>query len=288
MDYYDFVYPFDASTALQSSLVPYCAFWPDASAAPAAPPPPPAVPTLILSGEQDLRTPAAGAERVQASIPGAQLLVVPYTGHSVLGSDFSGCAEAAVAAFFSGRAVQPCPSALNLFAPTPISPTQLTSLRPPRGLGGKPGRTLTAVVDAIRDLARQVIAATLQAEAELPSGSSFGGLRGGYARLSSSAVVLHGFSFVTGVKVSGAFRVSGGRLEPAKLRVFGSSAAAGYVRFGTRKRVSGVLGGRRFDLSLARLQASRAALARRWPERPPAHPLAPLLDRPPAHLPPLP
>jgi pimeloyl-ACP methyl ester carboxylesterase len=277
-------YPFDPSTAFQSSLVPYCAFWPDASAAPAPPPPLPSVPTLILAGEQDLRTPAAGAKRVQASIPGAQLLVVPYTGHSVLGSDFSGCAEAAVAAFFSGRAVQPCPSAHNLFAPTPISPTRLAALRPPRGLRGKPGRTLTAVIDAIRDLARQVIAATLQAEAELPSGSSFGGLRGGYARLGSSAVVLHGFSFVAGVKVSGAFRVSGGRLEPARLRVFGKSAASGYVRFGSRERVSGALGGRRFDLSLARLEASRAPAARGWPERPLTHPLAPLLDRLPVRL----
>src|SRR5207302_1410679 len=98
-------------------------------AAPAPPQPLPAVPTLILAGEQDLRTPAAGAKQVQASIPGAQLLVVPYTGHSVLGSDFSGCAETAVNAFFSGRAVQPCASAQNLFAPTPISPTRLASLR---------------------------------------------------------------------------------------------------------------------------------------------------------------
>jgi len=246
------------------------------------------VPTLILSGEQDLRTPAAGARQVQAAIPGAQLLVVPYTGHSVLGSDFSGCAEAGVDAFFSGRAVQPCPSAPNLFEPTPISPTRLAFLRAPRGLRGKPGRTLTAVVDAIRDLAQQVIAATLQANTELPSGSSFGGLRGGYARLSSSAVVLHGFSFVAGVKVSGAFRVRGAQLEPARLRVFGSSASPGFVRFGARKRVTGVLGGRRFDLSLARLeasQASRAARARSWPERPLARPLAPLIDRAPAHLP---
>ena len=96
------------------------------------------------------------------------------------------------------------------------------------------------MVDAIADLARQVIAATLQAEAELPNGSSFGGLRGGYARLSSSAVVLHGFSFVAGVKVSGAFRVSGGRLEPARLHIFGSSASPGHVRFGARDRVTGV------------------------------------------------
>src|SRR5439155_23976766 len=66
-------YPFDASTALQSSLVPYCAFWPDASAPPAPPQPLPAVPALTLAGEQDPTTPAASANHVQSSTPGSQL-----------------------------------------------------------------------------------------------------------------------------------------------------------------------------------------------------------------------
>ena len=96
-------YPFDATTALSDSLVlrlrragrtprrrrPRQAALPD-------------VPTLILSGAQDLRTPTSNARSVAALIPDAQLLVVPFTGHSVLGSDFSGCAERAVQAFFAG------------------------------------------------------------------------------------------------------------------------------------------------------------------------------------------
>ena len=52
----------------------------------------PNVPTLILSGAQDLRTPTSTARQGAALIPDAQLLVVPFTGHSVLGSDFSTCA----------------------------------------------------------------------------------------------------------------------------------------------------------------------------------------------------
>ena len=86
-------YPFDASTALGNSLVPDCAGWPDASPPPPALAPPPDVPTLILSGAQDLRTPTSNARAVAALIPDAQLEIVPFTGHSVLGSDFSGCAE---------------------------------------------------------------------------------------------------------------------------------------------------------------------------------------------------
>ncbi len=62
----------------------------------------PNVPTLILSGEQDLRTPTSNALAVAALIPDAQVLVVPYTGHSVVGSDLSGCTAKALDAFFAG------------------------------------------------------------------------------------------------------------------------------------------------------------------------------------------
>ena len=79
--------------ARRNSLVPICACWPDASAAPAAPSALPNVPTLILSGGQDLRTPTSTRVALATLIPDAQVLVVPYTGHSVLGSDFSGCAR---------------------------------------------------------------------------------------------------------------------------------------------------------------------------------------------------
>jgi pimeloyl-ACP methyl ester carboxylesterase len=261
-------YPFDATTALQSSLVPVCAAWPDASPAPPPTGALPNVPTLILSGEQDLRTPTSAAKAVAALIPDALVLTVPFTGHSVLGSDFSGCAEAAVAAFFTATPVQPCASALNVFAPTPMAPRKLAYLHSPPGLGGKPGRTLTAVLDAIVDLDRQVVAATLQAEQELPSGSSFGGLRGGYAKLTSSAATLRNFSFVAGVKLSGTFPVRNHELQPATIRISGASAAAGSVRLSSDKRVTGTLGGRRFNVSLTKVRLSRVRSAQaEWPAR---------------------
>jgi pimeloyl-ACP methyl ester carboxylesterase len=260
-------YPFDAVTAFANSLVPECASWPDASPSPPPESALPDVPTLILSGEQDLRTPTADARSVAARIPDAQLLVVPFTGHSVIGSDLSDCASLAVTAFFAGNPVQACAPASNQFAPTPLTPTELAAVRPPSGLAGRPGRTLVAVLDTLVDLNRQVIAATLQANGELPSGSSFGGLHGGYAKLSSSAATLSDFSLVPGVELSATFPVHHGELQTSTIRISGSQASAGSVRFGaTSTHVTGTLGGRRFDVSLARVRLARTG-SREWPSR---------------------
>jgi len=275
-------YPFDASSALHAGLIPSCENWPDASAAPPAPSPLPDVPTLLLSGAQDLRTPTSNARSLAAQIPGAQLLVVPYTGHSVLGADFSGCAASAVSTFFTGGAIQPCSAGADPFAPTPIAPTALAYVHSPPGLGGKPGRTLTAVLDAILDLDRQVIAATLQAQRELPSGSSFGGLRGGYARLTSSTAILKRFSFVAGVQLSGTFPVKNGELQPATISIAGAGAAPGKVKFAAGKHVTGTLGGKHFNVSLASVKLSRATGTGEWPAHALAFPLPGLIDAGPA------
>jgi pimeloyl-ACP methyl ester carboxylesterase len=251
-------YPFDASVAWADSVLPGCAQWPNV-----APPPPtiaplPSVPTLILSGAQDLRTPTSGAQAIAARIPGAQLVTVPYTGHSVLGTDFSGCSQAAVTAFFSGGVPQPCSATQNPFPPTPITPTKLTLVKAVGGVPGRAGSTLAVVLDTIVDLERQVIGATLQADEELPSGSSFGGLHGGFARITSSALQLHGLSFVNGVQLSGNFPVKDGHLLAANLRIEGSQAARGTIRIGASAHVSGTLGGRRFDVDLAKVKLARA------------------------------
>jgi pimeloyl-ACP methyl ester carboxylesterase len=264
------LYPFDAATVWADSLVPVCMDWPNAAPAPPAASPVPNVPTLIFSGAQDLRTPTSNARAIAARIPDAQLLVVPYTGHSVLGSDFSDCAEDAVEAFFAGgvgeHPIQPCNREPNSFSPTPITPTKLAYVQPVPGLHGTAGRTLTAVLDTIVDLERQVIGATLQVEQELPSGSSFGGLHGGYAKLSSSAVSLHSLTFVPGVALSGSLPASGGKLHSITVHVGGAAAAHGTVTIASGGRALGSLGGRRFNVSIARAQLSRlqaAPLA--WP-----------------------
>jgi pimeloyl-ACP methyl ester carboxylesterase len=251
-------YPFDAGVALEDSTILGCLDWPNAS-----PPPPvinalPNVPTLILSGEQDLRTPTTNARKVAAMIPDAQLLLVPYTGHSVLGTDFSGCAEGAVEAFFAGNPVQACPTTPDIFTPTPLAPTRLGSVRPAPHVPGRAGRTLTAVLDTILDLDRQVISSTLQANQELPSGSSFGGLRGGYAKLSSGTMRLHRFSFISGVELDGAFKLKRLRLQTGTVRIGGSAASAGTVRIeSSGKRVSGALGGRRFSFDVSEAKLTR-------------------------------
>jgi hypothetical protein len=114
-------------------------------------------------------------------------------------------------------------------------------------------------LDTILDLERQVVGATLQADEELPSGSSFGGLRGGFAKITSSALQLHGLSFVGGVQLSGSFPIKDGHLLATNLRVEGSQAARGTIRVGASAHVSGTLGGRRFDVNLAKVKLARAA-----------------------------
>jgi pimeloyl-ACP methyl ester carboxylesterase len=280
-------YPFDSATALATDLIPDCAYWPDASPAPAPAGALPSVPTLILSGRQDLRTPSSVAAQVASQIPGAQLEQVPFTGHSVVGSDFSGCAAAALSAFFTGRTVSACTAAKNNFSPTPVAPTRLSRVPAPPALAGRPGHTLTAVLDTLVDLSRQVISATLQAAQELPSGSSFGGLRGGYAELSTTAATLRHYSFVSGVQLSGTFPVRNGELQPATIAISGSQASHGSVTFGLRKYVTGTLGGRHFRINLAtvRVAAASAPAAGEWPARVRGFPLGALVEARPARLP---
>jgi pimeloyl-ACP methyl ester carboxylesterase len=264
------LYPFDAAAVWTDSLVPVCLDWPNASPAPPAAGPLPNVPTLILSGEQDLRTPTSGARRVAAEIPDAQLLVVPYTGHSVIGSDFSNCAALAVEAFFGGAAVggqsiQPCKPEANPFGPTPITPTKLAYVQPVPGLRGNRGRTLTAVLDTIVDLERQLIGATLQVDQKLPNGSSFGGLHGGYAKLSASAVSLHDLTFVPGVALNGTLPAKNGKLQSITIHVSGAAATHGTITLTAGGRASGTLAGQHFNVSTAKAQLSRAgAAAREW------------------------
>lgn len=119
--------PFSPASALTLSDIPTCSSWPYIQPAPTAEQAPfPTVPTLILSGTEDLRTPTSNARALAAQIPGAHLLVVPYTGHSVLSSDPTGCSERALQALFAGRPIRACP-----IAPPPsfLRPTSLARTR---------------------------------------------------------------------------------------------------------------------------------------------------------------
>ncbi len=238
--------PFSARDAIGLSDMPQCAGWPYATPFQAqAPAPLPAIPTLILSGADDLRTPTAGAAEVAATIPGSHLLVVPMVGHSVLGSDPSGCAERALQALFAGHPIVACragstPAALR---PEPPPARVLASISPARGYPGLAGRTVHALQLAIGDLSRQ-LALTLEAsisDEELLSLTSLrtGGLRSGWAQLGGGGVSFHNYSFVPGMTISGSIRS-----ESADLRIGGSAAAHGTLRLGGHHTLVGILGGR--------------------------------------------
>ncbi len=275
-------YPFDPESALLDLTIPLCVSWPDASRTPPAAGPMPDVPTLILSGGQDLRTPTEDARRVAGTIPDAELLRVPYTGHSVIGSDLSGCASAAVAAFFEGSPVRACAPSQNPFPPSPLAPRSLSSVSPTPGVAAPQGRTLAAALDTILDLRRSIVEIGLDF-GQLPIGVRFGGLRGGTVKLTSAGAELDHLSYVPGVQLTGL--ISTGILlknkgSAANLSVGGSAASAGHLRVEPGGHLSGALAGRSFHVDVA----ARVKVARRdgaggeseWLTGPVAFPLPPL------------
>jgi hypothetical protein len=213
----------------------------------------PNVPTLVVSGSSDLRTPLEDGSAVRALLPGTQVLAIPYTGHSALASDQTPekCGLRGVAQFFAGQAVMPCAQTANPFSPTPVAPTRLAQL-PGTGGSGKVGRTVSAAAQTAVDMRRQVIGDLLEA-GQLPR--RVGGLRGGHAtvspggRLSLSKVV-----YVPGVEVSGAVPLDVGGTQV--LRIGGRQAARGTLTI-TPSSITGRLGGRRVNL-VARIANVRA------------------------------
>jgi pimeloyl-ACP methyl ester carboxylesterase len=255
--------PFDRATARSNDTLRLCAPWPTAAPTPASDPRPlPDVPTLILEGSADLRTPVENAPTLAAKLPHASLLVVPKTGHAVLDSDLSGCALRALDIFFEGKPVPAkCPRvgralarliSTVLFPPSPVAPASIARLEAPARLPGHVGRTVRAVELTFRDAVVQLLATGIF-EADKPV-ARIGGLRNGrlvvrYRRRVS--LRLDGYSYVRGVSVSAIARdLSRARL---RLRVRGRRAARGALTFDLRKdRIRGRLGGRRVRLPLTR------------------------------------
>jgi hypothetical protein len=253
--------PFDKVNAFDLSDIPQCAFWPFASPTPEVNPAPlPSVPTLILSGSEDLRTPTANAREVAREIPGSHVLVVPNVGHSVLGSDYTSCSDHALQALFTGKAIAQCKDkpALPFMRPTPLAPMKLADVRAAKGYSGRSGRTLRAVMLTLHDLSRQL---TLLGSEELNLTGDFalktGGLRSGWVRYSNSAVRFHHYSYIPGVVISGTIAFGS-----TVLQVTGSAAAQGTLRLGAHERLMGTLGGIPVHLANFETQISNAAIAR--------------------------
>jgi pimeloyl-ACP methyl ester carboxylesterase len=255
--------PFNRNVALRGELIPLCVGWPDAAPAPTATGPLPNVPTLILEGQADLRTPLEDGDAVRSQIPGATIVAIPHTGHSVLGSDLSNCGTNAVAAFFAGQQPAACAPTQNLFFPTPIAQTKLSRV-PGRDRAVK---TVNSVAETLDDIRRHFIGDAVAAGHSPRSGSRVGGLRGGFARITKSGIVLKRIAYVPHVAVSGLYHLATN--STTTLTVTGRGAPNGKLTFHGDGSVTGRLGGKRLNLHAS---AARAAEQRDWPLRLPPFP----------------
>jgi pimeloyl-ACP methyl ester carboxylesterase len=246
-------YPFDGASALGTEIIDLCLGWPTMTPPPVAAGPLPDVPTLVVNGAADLRTPLEDASSVRTLLPKAQVLAIPYTGHSALASDQTPekCGLRGVAQFFAGQTVTPCAQDGNPFSPTPVAPTRLEQL-PGTGGAGKVGRTVTAALRTAVDMRRQVIGDLLEV-GQLPA--RVGGLRSGRAAVGlSGRILLEKVVYVPGVEVSGDVPLDVGATQV--LRVGGRKAARGNLTI-TPSSITGSLGGRRVNL-VARSASLRA------------------------------
>ncbi len=254
--------PFGPAEALSISDMPACAFWPYATPGPVPVQAPfPSVPTLILSGADDLRTPTANAREVAAEIPGSHLLVVPEVGHSVLGTDLSGCATKALQALFKPAPIEPCRGGrqiLGLLKLAPLAPPKIADVPVARGSRGLTGRTLTVVGLTLADFVRQEtirLLALLESSSESLGSDSLrvGGLRAGWGQAGHNALVLHDYSYVPGITVSGRITATG----EVALSIGGSAAARGRLRIADH-RLTGLLGGHKVPSSPGTVSANAA------------------------------
>jgi pimeloyl-ACP methyl ester carboxylesterase len=256
--------PFSYLTAYQESSTPDCAYWPFATAAPETTVTTlPNVPTLIISGADDMRTPTANARQVATMIPDAQVVVVPQTGHSVLTTEFGTCARDAVNAFFSGTTIQTICKPTNepdYLDPAPAAPATLAIVKPLRGLPANAGRTARALELTLGWSAREIsesLFETLIGTYNPAFSKGLGGLYGGYARLTtnknsqSSTFHFHDFSYIAGLTVSGTLSNGVGALE---LR--GTTAAEGTLVASRSNSFFGKLGGVEVHFSISAGQAA--------------------------------
>jgi pimeloyl-ACP methyl ester carboxylesterase len=225
--------PFDRAVATED-FISLCLRWPDVPRPPAAAAPAyPTVPTLILQGAEDLRTPQEGSAAVAARIPGSIRLVIPGVGHSTI-SDPRACSGAAIRAFVRGTAMPRCRRVPTGVPAVDGAPASFESLESYPGLPLKVGRTVRAAALTIDDLGFLLSSAL---------GTSGGGLRGGSWAIDADRLRLRDYQAVTGVTLSGTIR------RTFTVRIAGTKAAKGTLTYRSN-RLTGRVGGRKISVRL--------------------------------------
>jgi hypothetical protein len=130
--------------------------------------------------------------------------------------------------------------------PTPLPPRSLVETPLTYGDHGAAGQTAGAVVLTLADFDRQMILALLEhiGESLLGRPVRTGGLRAGWGGSDPGGLVLHGYSYVPGVTVSGKLTAGG-----AALRISGAAAVHGTIRIDARGTLTGRLEGQRVHVA---------------------------------------
>ncbi|HEU4656486.1 MAG TPA: alpha/beta fold hydrolase [Capillimicrobium sp.] len=238
--------PFSRAVVGHLSIDEQCAGWPAESLRGPVEAPLPRVPTLVLGGSLDIRTPLENDRAVVAEIPGAQLVTVPGNGHDVIDTDVSGCVQRALKRFFGDRRVgDPCAGVDNAVPPQPVAPTSLEAVTPAPGTPGDRGRVLAAAVGTVDDTRE----ALLQIASSGLHDRGGGGLRGGTWRLAGeTSFTMRRVSWVPGVRVSGRIDSRVGRYQ-GRVTVDAPGKLDGTLRFDRRTGVTGRIGGERVRLA---------------------------------------
>ncbi|MHB8491698.1 MAG: alpha/beta fold hydrolase [Solirubrobacteraceae bacterium] len=255
--------PFSRATMFDTGPLDPCASWPVPATLTTTPEAPlPNVPTLILSGAEDLRTPTSNAQELAAQIPDAHLLVVPQTGHSVLTGEPGECAREALMAQFEAKPINHCrpvrlPPGL---LPPPLPPTRITAVSTIRGYRNRAGRTLHALGLTVIALDRELLlslAETLSSPGSHGLGAiAVGGLRAGWAGWTNGKLALHRYSYIPGLSSSGTIGPEG-----LNLRIAGRSALRGTLRSGAGQTLLGQIGHLRVRVSARAIGIPVAASA---------------------------
>lgn len=253
--------PFDHAAIDVSSVPQICLRWPDGVFRAESTAPMPAVPTLILSGLADLRTPLEAGRALAAEVAGSQVVTLRGAGHDVFDSDSTGCVDVAIRRFFAGRPVgSPCRGRSMRPRILLTPPRSLAQVEPVPGLPAQRGRVLRAAVATVGD------AWTSDNEAYYAGfrNTGGGGLRGGgfdsIPTGRGQRLVLRRLEFVPGVRVSGSVVADGRRLD-GRIRVSTPSGRPEGTVVLAGGRVRARIGGRTLRTSLGDLLRARLARA---------------------------
>lgn len=245
--------PWSTETVRDTSYADDCLLWPRDDRPRPSRGGLPVVPTLLLAGGLDMRTPVEDAVRMKELLPHSQLVTVPGNGHDQVDSDGTGCVAKALARFTARKPVgRPCKGTSNLLAPIARAPASLSQYRPPARIAGDRGRVLLAALDTVEDARFSGLEAVYSGFT--PRG---GGLRGGSFSSTDAftgTMTLRGYSYVPGVRVSGTLQVDGSRVS-GRVRVRGR--VSGTLTLRSSRRARAVLGGR--GVTFAPAKGARAA-----------------------------